>query len=314
MGFEIIKLEDLVYMNNPRAVLEEVDRIVRSMFPSFHFDKFHNVFEDVLSLFGGTFPGYRKCNLNYHDLKHTTDCLLAHTRLIHGASVRGIRINEQDVSLGLIASLLHDTGYIQDREDTTGTGAKHTLRHIERSIRFARIYFASQGYRSEDFQRCHNYLECTGLDACIEEIPFGTPEHGLLGKMLGAADLLGQMANRTYLEKLPFLFHEFKEGDVPGFENERDLILKTPDFWEFTKKRLAEELGGVDEYMKDHFRVRWGVDRDLYRESIENNISYLKQILRDHFYDYRKQLRRGGLRDVLNKMEDSAQVHTKLDE
>ena len=286
-------------------MLDEVDGIILLMFPDFDFGPFHKVFKDVLHLFGGEFPGYRKCNTQFHDLKHTSDCLLAMARLIHGAFISGIEIRDEDASLGLIASLLHDTGYIQEKDDSTGTGAKHTLVHVKRSIRFAQCYFSADGYSSEDFHHCRNYLECTGLDVHVGELQFDLPERELLGKMLGAADLLGQMANRTYLEKLPFLFREFKEGCVPGFDCEFDLVSKTPDFWEFTKKRMATELGNVDAYMRPHFRVRWGVDRDLYREAIENNISYLKRVVREYHGNYRKHLRRGRLMDLLKEMEES---------
>lgn len=294
MGLELIKLEDLVCMSDSHAVCAEADGIVLSLFPDFDLRPFHRVFDDVLKLFKGEFPGYRKCNIHYHDLKHTTDCLLAMARLIHGACIDGVGIAQRDVSLGLIASLLHDTGYIQESGDEAGTGAKYTLMHVKRSIRFAEAYFASDGYSCEDLNYCRSYLECTGLDVHIKEISFNSAERGLLGRMLGAADLLGQMANRTYLEKLPFLFHEFEEGGVPGFQNEFDLLRKTPDFWKFCKYRFSNELEGVDAFMRPHFRVRWGVDRDLYREAIENNISYLEEVLRDHPGDYRNYLRRGG--------------------
>jgi hypothetical protein len=34
----------------------------------------------------------------------------------------------------------------------------------------------------------------------------------LLGRLLNAADLMGQMAAKTYLRKLLFFYHEYKEG------------------------------------------------------------------------------------------------------
>ena len=213
-------------------------------------------------------------------------------------NAKGGVFNEKDVSLGLIASLLHDTGYIQEHGDEAGTGAKYTLVHVKRSIRFVEHYFSLDGYSREDFCRCRSYLECTGLDVSVEQIRFDAVEHRLLGRMLGAADLLGQMANRTYLEKLPFLFREFEEGGVPGFGDELELLSKTPDFWEFCKYRFSTELEGVDAYMRHHFKVRWGIDRDLYREAIENNISYLKSVLLDHPCDYRNYLRRGGFMEI----------------
>jgi hypothetical protein len=121
-------------------------------------------------------------------------------------------------------------------------------------------------------------------------------------RKLGTADLLGQMADRTYLERLPFLYHEFKEGGVPGFADELDLLQKTPAFWEFTQKRLAGELGGLDRLMRDHFRVRWGIDQDMDRETVERNIAYLQFILVNHGDDYQRYLRRDGLIKIFQEM------------
>jgi hypothetical protein len=123
--------------------------------------------------------------------------------------------------------------------------------------------------------------------------------------MLGTADLLGQMADRTYLERLPFLYWEFQEANVSGFESELDLLKKTPAFWEFTRQRLVTELGNVARYLKGHFRVRWGVDRDLYREAIERNINHLEFILAHHEADYRRYLRRGSYMEILEKREET---------
>ena len=188
----------------------------------------------------------------------------------------GTVMQEWDVALGLIAALLHDTGYIQTADDEDGTGAKYTLVHVERSIEFLKLYFARHGYSSEDFLFCKNCLKCTGLEVKIGELAFISLNNKTLAQMLGTADLMGQMADRTYLERLPFLYHEFKEGGVPGYADELDLMKKTPAFWEFTQKRLAGELGGVDRSMRDHFRVRWGIDKDMNREAVERNISYLQ--------------------------------------
>ena len=75
------------------------------------------------------------------------------------------------------------------------------------------------------------------------------------------------MADRLYLEKLIYLYSEFREGKVPGFESEFDLFKKTESFYEdISKKRLSEELGGVSNFMKIHFKHRFGVDRDYYQE------------------------------------------------
>jgi hypothetical protein len=75
------------------------------------------------------------------------------------------------------------------------------------------------------------------------------------------------------------------------------LIRETPDFWRFSQERFKTELGNVDRYLKDHFRVRWGIDRDLDREAIEFNMSRLNYILKNFPSDYRNFLCRHNLPD-----------------
>ena len=249
------------------------------------------VFADVVKLFRGEYFGYRSCNTCYHDLKHTTDCLLAMARMIHGASLNGCSLPARDVTLGLTAALFHDTGYIQADDDLEGTGGKYTLVHVARSVAFMEKYFHQAGFSSRDLDYCRCCVQCTGLDERIEALRFESAHHREVGWMLGTADLLGQMADQTYLARLPFLYREFAEAHVPGFESELELLRKTPAFWDFTQLRLNSELGNVHRYMLDHFRAWWGLNRDVSRESIEENIAYLKFILENHESDYRTYLR-----------------------
>jgi hypothetical protein len=92
------------------------------IFEDFDFERVDLAFTDFMDLFAGRYPGYRKCNTRYHDLKHTTDTFMAMARLIHGAAIKGIKITRRGTSLWLISALMHDTGYIQTVDDQTGTG------------------------------------------------------------------------------------------------------------------------------------------------------------------------------------------------
>ncbi len=278
--------EDLIYVQTPAEVLAEVKRIVSLFLPHFDANHFERAFSDTLKLFAGHWPGYRRCNTRYHDLTHTMDCLLVMARLMYGATVNGITFTTENVNLGLISALMHDTGYIQTVDDLVGTGAKYTLIHIDRSIDFMETYLQANGYSRADFEACRNFLRCTGIEVKIKEIEFQSFEQEILGKMLGAADLIGQMSDKKYLEKLPLLYREFNEGGVGGFSSEVDLLRQTPGFWEVVKMRFAKELGGVDRYLKDYFWALWGLDQDLYRKAIESNIEGLRSILRDCHVDY----------------------------
>ena len=271
------ELMHFVNMDDPRSVLKEVKTTVCLIYPDFDFKMIDLVFEDFLNLFAGNYKGYQECNTRYHDLKHTTDTFMALARLIHGATVTGVNISRHGISLALISALMHDTGYIQRIDDETGTGAKYTLSHVDLSIDFVSTYFNDKGYSREDYNFCRNIISCTGLDVSLGRIQFSNSENELLGKMLGTADLQGQMADREYLEKLIYLYREFREGGVPGYDGELDLLKKTPGFYQMTLNRFEEELSGTWRYMRHHFKSRWQLDKDPYQRTIEGHMAYLKR-------------------------------------
>jgi len=295
MKNENIRLSSLVEMEKPESVLSEVKIIISTIIPEFDFRPLDRVFYDIVKLFSGEYPGYRKCNTEYHDLNHTTDTLLAITRLIHGYFINNEPLCEKDVFLGLVSALIHDTGYIQTLDEKLGTGAKYTLEHVIRSVLFMEKYFIQNNYLIEDFKFCKNCINVTDTDEKINDISFSSCEEELVGKMLGTADLLGQMADRIYLEKLIFLYYEFKEGHVLEYESELDLLKKTLKYYTSTRGKFESKLGNVNKYMIYHFKERWNIDEDLYMESIEKNIEYLQYILENHERDYRDYLRRGNI-------------------
>jgi len=49
--------------------------------------------------------------------------------------------------------------------------------------------------------------------------------------MRGTADLLGQMGDRTCLEKLPFLYDEFKIAHIKELGSELGFFRNTPNFF-----------------------------------------------------------------------------------
>jgi hypothetical protein len=281
-------------ISRPKEIFEEVKAITSLLYPDFDFSLVSSSYLDIIKLFNGEYVGYQKCDTDYHNLRHTQECVLEMARLIHGVSLNGNHFSENDVKLGLISAIMHDTGYIKAIDENGGTGGKFTIVHIDRSIRFMNKYFSQRGLTSKEKTYCNNCLKCTGLTVNINQINFLSYENELMGKILGTADLLGQMADPFYLRKLPSLFKEFHEAGIDMYVDEFDLIEKTPDFWEFTRNRFEKELGGVDRYLRDHFRVRWGIDRDLEREAIEENINYLKYILQHHRKDYRRFLKHRG--------------------
>lgn len=285
-----------LHLKSPEVVAREVRAILHILFRRADTTLFDRVFADVQRLFHGEYPGYRACNTEYHDLTHTLDVLLATARLIHGAHVEGIPLAAADVQLALAAALLHDVGYLQRAGDGEGTGAKYTLVHVTRGVDFVNGYFLGLGFTGEQVQACQAMIWCTELSKPMEEIAFPSPRFALLGRILGTADLLGQMADDIYLEKLADLYEEFAEGQVPGFASEMDLVYKTLDFFSFIQGRLRGQLGGLHQCMRAHFRARHALDRDLYDEYMRKNLFFLNHALHTVGERYRTRLRRSRRR------------------
>jgi len=214
---------------------------------------------------------------------------------MHGASLQGIRFSEKEINMGLISALMHDTGYIQSVDDLRGTGAKYTLIHTQRSVQFIENYFVGNHYFADELKNFRDIVSCTEFNTTIDDQAFRSENIALLGKMLGTADLLGQMADRLYLEKLILLYDEFTEGGVPGFDSELDLFRKTVSFYKRTKSRFENEYGNVSRFMIDHFRERWNIDENVYEDSIEKNINYLKFVLKDSQKNICDSLRRNAI-------------------
>lgn len=296
-------LSDLIKMDYPQDVFEEVRHIISLVYLDYDFTWLSQVFKDVVALYNGNYPGYRQCTTPYHDLKHMTDALLALASLIHGAHTSGVSFRERHATLALISIMLHETGYIQREDDTSGTGAKYTLIRIERSIDFMDQYFAENGYDERDRVLCRDFIRCTDMDASLDEIPFASRGEETMGKMVATADIIGQIADRTYLEKLLFLFQELSEVHMLGYRTELDLLENTLESYRNARHRLENELDNVKGYLKDHFLHRWEIDYDMYEYAIDSNISYLGYLLENHRNDYREKLKRGGLLKRLALLE-----------
>ena len=49
-------------LDNPADVMGEVRKIILCLYKKFEFNQFEQVFSDILKLFNGNYPGYRRCN------------------------------------------------------------------------------------------------------------------------------------------------------------------------------------------------------------------------------------------------------------
>jgi hypothetical protein len=294
-------LDDLLFNKEPDLYLVEIRRLLHELDAGKQAHILDMVAGGVIDMFRGRHPAFGACNTGFHDLDHTMSVSLAMARIMHGASLNGTRLSPHAVLLGMLAALFHDIGYLQDAGDTRGTGAKHTIGHEERSITIMGRLLSPMGFRDTDIDTCARLIRYTNIAQPVSDHAGDNSQAvDVMGRMLGSCDLLAQMADRLYLEKLLCLYREFDEAGIPGYASEIELLQKTPDFYaKLVVPKLENEYGGVRQYMLPHFTHRWNLDHDYYSRRIEVNMGYLDKVLQHSRDSYRALLRRGGIVDSL---------------
>jgi hypothetical protein len=216
-------------------------------------------------------------------------------RLLHGARLSGEDFSDREIFLGLTGALMHDSGMIQESCDSEGTGAKYTLEHVKLSMDFVTKHAAILHLNDQEITDLRDMILGTDLMVDFTVINFSSSRVELLGKILGTADLIAQMADRTYLEKLLFLYHEFREAEVGDFKNEVDFLHQTLNFFEISAKRFNETLDNICRHMVPHFKARWGINENLYIHSLENQLIFLEEILADKNTSIYQKLKRSDI-------------------
>lgn len=287
-----IQLAQILDSSTPEMILE----LVLGYFRHNHGHDFSAVltgpFHRVRDLFEGRYPGYGPCDTPYHNYPHTLDVFLASARILDGYLYACPDYPERMAAACLTGALFHDVGYITKETDTLGTGAKYTTTHVERSIQFLREHNEDFGIGADLVRPLGRMIKATRFAGDFAEIAFESEEEKTAAAILGSADLIGQMSNRDYLERLLFLYYEFREANIPGYNTEFDILNKTLAFYELVSKRLAGSFMNVSAHVRTHFKEEHNVDIDLYQRAISRQIDYLKTIIADESTNFRNKLHR----------------------
>ena len=280
-------ITDRIRVTDPIDVGDEVMRLYRGLYPSATTRPIGRAFRDLSAFYHGKHPDYHACDTEYHDIQHVLDVTLAMARLLDGYA----RVRKGDAplppavfSVGVIAALFHDFGYLRRRGDRRHRfGAEYTRTHVSRGARFLRGYLPRIGLK-QYANIASQLVHFTGYERKVESIRLRDPLLRRVGEMLGTADVIAQMSDRCYLEKCrDRLYPEFLLGGLtrrsaPGartvvvFESGIDLVRKTPGFHANATKRLDEQLHGAYRYAQKHFRSR----RNVYIEEMNKNADHAK--------------------------------------
>lgn len=188
----------------------------------------------------------------------------------------------RDWELAVMAALLHDTGFLKEIGDNSGTGAKYTFVHETRSCSFARAYLSTLDLSESEIEDVCSAIICTGPRGKIGEVVFRREEARQMTFMLVTADYLAQISAKDYLDKLPRLYREFDESCVFNkipteerpYQSVRELLEKTSGFWyDFVLPVLDETTEGVYRYLAAPGQP------NPYIEAVEANLAELKRRL-----------------------------------
>jgi hypothetical protein len=198
-----------------------------------------------------------KSDALYHNVEHTFLVTLVGRDIIRGRMLTE-RIEPQDYTHLIIACLLHDIGYVRGilKGDTSDsfvvdeTGRTVTLErgasdaalapyHVDRSKIFAMERLGPSPML--DAERVVRAVEFTRFPTgrASEDAPEDRE-----GRLVQAADLIGQLGDPLYLKKANALFYEFEEIGLNrelGYTSPADLVEHYPDFyWNSVSPHLKE--------------------------------------------------------------------------
>ncbi len=281
---------DMKPLANEAMVLEQslpkAKEIWRRLYPDCNQGLWSTAWKFVVRVFRDGDANVQPCDCRYHNIEHTLRASLCYVHILEGAW-RAQELPEKKLaSLGLIAVLFHDTGYLKDKKDQKGTGAKHTRHHPERSARFFRDWAMTVGMNSTDLKRVEKFINITDL---INETSIGnqllTDSENQIRYMVGSADLIGQIADPGYPFKLQDLFGEFQEATAHdpslkcNFPDSYEMLLRsTRGFYEhFVQELLNKEYRGICHLLKATDETA----DDFYAQSMERNIEYIDKMVTD---------------------------------
>lgn len=288
----VVGLYDL---SDPQALWQQAAELAEQIVPGVDLTPVAQVYAAVLQLFAGTYPGYRQILTPYHDRDHTLEILMCTLCVLNGLKRSGEPLDQYGLQAGMIGALLHDSGYAQTADDLDGTGAKYTSEHVQRGIRFMRQGAAGFGMSQALADAVDAVMQCTDHRINPADIAFPDAMSRSVGLAVGSADLVGQMADRTYLEKLLYLYLEFKEAQIGDYRGIYDMLCKTTGFYHFVKNRLETDLHGVYHHLDQHFATEAGGGENYYQVSIEKNLAYLDSVVLSSEAEFLECLKRGGI-------------------
>lgn len=186
----------------------------------------------------------------YHNVEHTIFVTLVGQEILRGKHIQQGGVSPDDWLHFQLSLLCHDIGYVKgicrlDRPDenlyTTGIGeqmiqlpagasdASLAPYHVDRGKLFVQERFGA--HKLIDVEILKSNIELTRFPVPSDEDHKDTEHYRGLVR---GADLIGQLSDPRYLQKIPALFYEFEEIGINktlGYNSPGDLRTSYPRFY-----------------------------------------------------------------------------------
>lgn len=206
----------------------------------------------------------------YHNVEHTTHVTLVGLQILKAKQERERSVSPEAWCNTVIALLCHDIGYVRglcraDSSSALSTGLDgQTFRtvagtsdavlmpvHVNRGKRFIEEHFFDS-----------DMVDTRFVNACIERTRFPVPDDPWYAQtddfpgLVRASDLIGQLSDPRYLNKLSAIFYEFEEigfNNAMGYARPGDLLTAYPNFFD---KSVAPFIGVGASYLEQSIEGR----------------------------------------------------------
>ncbi|ASC72416.1 hypothetical protein XM38_033730 [Halomicronema hongdechloris C2206] len=220
------------------------------------------VWQAFTNLTTAVLPILAEGNAPYHTVDHTLQVLWAGQMLLDGKQIREGSVTPKDWLTVMGALLCHDLGYCRGvcQQDcpcqhhySTGWGDELVQLPAGSSDALLAPYHIERGQQFVRQRLAHRPLfDADAMVACIEMTRFPVPELPAYqdttgyGSLCRAADLLGQLGDARYLQRLPDLFEELQAVGWHqhwGYRSVEDLRRSYPQFfWQVAYPHLQPYL------------------------------------------------------------------------
>ncbi|MGB3508604.1 MAG: Npun_R2479 family HD domain-containing metalloprotein [Microcoleaceae cyanobacterium] len=218
-------------------------------------------YEDIIGWAGSmALENIANSDALYHNVEHTILVTLVGQEILRGKHIREGGVSCEDWLHYIISLACHDIGYVkgvcrQDRRGWYATGnademvnlplgcsdASLTPYHVDRAKLFIEQRFC--GHKLIDVEIIKHNIELTRFP-----IPTASDHQDTINYpgLVRAADLIGQLSDPRYLNKISSLYYEFEEtgfNKKVGYENPSDLRDNYPQFfWKGVHPYLEDAL------------------------------------------------------------------------